>query len=221
MSGIMPKTQYADAVSKQPNTLVELLQCQAEVLGDKCAIADTSGRSLSYSQLDHITQCTAEALQDRGVKPAQRVAVVLPQGLEILLSFLAISRFASFVPLNPDFTEHEFAYFLKATGVTMLLTHAGLPGAAANAAKAQGIAHIQIEGWSHEGLCFTNIAEARQAQRAIPVRSDDEAVMLATSIFLHPCPLPKFASRRTRHCRPSAYMLQTSWNTERGKGEMI
>jgi len=121
MSGIMPKTQYADAVSKQPNTLVELLQCQAEVLGDKCAIADTSVRSLSYSQLDHITQCTAEALQDRGVKPAQRVAVVLPQGLEILLSFLAISRFASFVPLNPDFTEHEFAYFNKKTAANIFV----------------------------------------------------------------------------------------------------
>lgn len=41
--------------------------------------------------------------------------------MEILLGFLSISTFGVFVPLNPDYTESEFSYFLKATGVKSIL----------------------------------------------------------------------------------------------------
>lgn len=176
----MPESLTVRADLDQPQTLVALLQSQARCLGDRVAIADESARSLSYRELDKCSANTAEFLQGMGISPGQRVAVVMPQGMEILLSFLALARFASFAPLNPEYTEAEFAFLLRETGAAALLCHCDLPSPAQLAAAALGIPVIVVRGWSPDALQISTDS-AVHALVDKPVARENEAVLLTTS----------------------------------------
>jgi acyl-CoA synthetase (AMP-forming)/AMP-acid ligase II len=78
---------------------------------------------------------TVAALRDRGIAPDDRVAVVLPNGPELALAFLAISSAAIFAPLNPQYSQVEFAFFLQDLGARVLITEPGFCPAAVQAAE--------------------------------------------------------------------------------------
>ncbi len=78
------------------------------------------GHSATYAQLDAEVSRFARALLARGVQPGDRVTVILPNSLEMVIAFYAISRCgAVLVPLNPAFTDHELAYILGDAGVSL------------------------------------------------------------------------------------------------------
>ncbi|TAK82001.1 MAG: long-chain fatty acid--CoA ligase [Betaproteobacteria bacterium] len=81
-----------------------------------------SGRSLSYAQLDADVSRFARALVVRGVQPGDRVSVILPNSLEMVVAFYAISRCgAVLVPLNPAYTDHELTYILGDAGASVVI----------------------------------------------------------------------------------------------------
>jgi acyl-CoA synthetase (AMP-forming)/AMP-acid ligase II len=90
-------------------------------------------------------QCVAQiertvlALRKRGIAPEDRVAVVLPNGPELAMSFLAISSAAVFAPLNPQYSQVEFAFFLKDLRACALITEPDFCPAAVRAAREAGI----------------------------------------------------------------------------------
>ena len=77
---------------------------------------------------------TVLALRKRGIAPEDRVAVVLPNGPELAMSFLAISSAAAFAPLNPQYSQVEFAFFLKDLRACALITEPDFCPAAVRAA---------------------------------------------------------------------------------------
>jgi len=122
MLEVLPES-HAEHVSNvgEPETLNELFGALAQQCGDSPALIGPNGESTSFQRLQKQIHNGQQTLLGAGIKPRERVAVVLPQGMEILLGFLSISTFGVFVPLNPDYTESEFSYFLKATGVKSIL----------------------------------------------------------------------------------------------------
>ncbi|HWB84097.1 MAG TPA: AMP-binding protein [Bryobacteraceae bacterium] len=82
---------------------------------------------------------TVRALRQRGARPESRVAVVLPNGPELAVSFLAVSAAATFAPLNPQYPVQEFLFYLKDLGANVLITEEGFCPAAETAAAELGL----------------------------------------------------------------------------------
>ena len=76
-----------------------------------------AGHTLTYSELDAQVAAAAGALREKGVRPGDRVALLLPNCPQHVVAFFAILRLgAVVVEYNPRYTAHE---------LTPLLAHHG------------------------------------------------------------------------------------------------
>ncbi len=92
-------------------------------LGDKIAIR-FSHRDLSYSDLQQQIGRSAAALQELGISMGDRVALLLPKGLEFIeLHLAALALGAVVLPLNPGYRPEEVAYFLSDSETHLLVTY--------------------------------------------------------------------------------------------------
>lgn len=81
---------------------------------DHLAVAlPEDGTNTTYKSLVEQIESLAMTLRRSGLEPGQAVAIVLPNGLEFLVSFLAVTR-ARLVaaPLNPSYKADEFRFYL-------------------------------------------------------------------------------------------------------------
>lgn len=114
-----------------PNTLAELLQ--AAPREGTAVILPEAGIRVTYSQLLDQVMTMADALTAAGIKPGDRVATVLPNGLPAIVSFLAASIAGTAAPLNPGYRQDEFSFYLDDTSARILLVP---PDGAPDARKA-------------------------------------------------------------------------------------
>jgi acyl-CoA synthetase (AMP-forming)/AMP-acid ligase II len=91
------------------------------------ALATVDGAVLRYDDVVAVVERLAGQLVALGVEPRDRVAVVVPNGLEAALVALAVACSATAAPLNPAYTPSEFAYFLADLEVRAAITIAGGP----------------------------------------------------------------------------------------------
>jgi fatty-acyl-CoA synthase len=79
-------------------------------------------RRLSYALADREAQALAAALAERGVEVGGRIATILPNCPEAVISLLAAARLgATVVPINPALAFHELQYQLRHAGVTVVI----------------------------------------------------------------------------------------------------
>ena len=105
-------------------------------------IVPEDGEIVSYGQLadrvGHVAGCLALA----GVRRGDRVAFTLPNGPDVVQILLAITALgAAAAPLNPAYTESEYAFYLTDIAPTLLLVPASRPAAAVAAARA---CHVEV-----------------------------------------------------------------------------
>ncbi len=75
------------------------------------------GNTVSYSELERLSTAFASALIGLGVKPGDRVALLLPNAPQIILSLFGIWKAGGIVvPLNPLYTERELEHALCESG---------------------------------------------------------------------------------------------------------
>ncbi len=94
-------------------TIYDLLEIQADQFKDKIAILGVDGINLSYKQLLLQAQYTHRVLQSLGIKQNEPVAIVLPNGPLMALTFLSVSSGAASAPLNPSYTAEEYKFYLS------------------------------------------------------------------------------------------------------------
>jgi long-chain acyl-CoA synthetase len=71
------------------------------------------GSTVSYSELERLSAAFANALIELGVKPGDRVALLLPNTPQIILSIFGTWKAGGIVvPLNPLYTERELEHAL-------------------------------------------------------------------------------------------------------------
>ena len=71
------------------------------------------GSTVSYSELEHLSHAFANVLIDLGVKPGDRVALVVPNTPQLILSIFGTWKAGGIVvPLNPLYTERELEHAL-------------------------------------------------------------------------------------------------------------
>ena len=102
-------------------TLVDYLTDLARDHGARPALL-FKGATLSYGELDLQSNALAAALSALGVRPGDRVAVVLPNCPQFFIAeFGAWKAGAIVVPLNPIYTEREIEAALTSTGATVVV----------------------------------------------------------------------------------------------------
>jgi len=112
--------------------IFSLLELKADKHPGDSALILPGGAVLTYRQMVDYVRSFATSLFVYGVARNSRVAVVLPNGPEMALSFLGITSVATCAPLNPSFSEEEFRFYLSDTGSFCILTNKNPPNAIIN-----------------------------------------------------------------------------------------
>jgi long-chain acyl-CoA synthetase len=115
-------SDVAASVAPYPDTtLVDCLAGLARQHGERPALL-FKGATLSYRALDTLSDTFAAALAARGVRPADRVALLLPNCPQFLIAQFGIWKAGGVVvPLNPIYTERELEAAIAAVGASLIV----------------------------------------------------------------------------------------------------
>ncbi len=144
---------------------------------------------LSFAGLASLVGEICDDLARRGIRRGTAVGIVLPNGPEMAISFLAVSALATAAPLNPAYGEDEFRFYLSDLDVKLLLCGQGMGDAARNAARSLGIPVLDVvvtEGAKAGEFVLSGDAEVAMAGEArldeVELNGpDDFALVLHTS----------------------------------------
>ncbi|MFS8036017.1 AMP-binding protein [Xanthobacter sp. AM11] len=139
-------------------------------------------RPVSYGALAAASNRLAHALCAHGIRPGDRVAILLPQSLEVLVCHLAVYKLGAVaVPLAGAFGVEAIAYRLADSGAKALVTDDAGLAKVAGAAAAPGLL-ICVDGARTGALAFGALLEAA-SDRPLDITSgpDDPALMIYTS----------------------------------------
>ncbi len=132
----------------------------------------------TYAGLDEASARVAALLRGRGLKPGDRVGIMLPNVAEFAVTYYGVLRAgAAVVPMNPLLKAREVAYYLRDSGASLMFGwHAFAAEAAAGAEQAGAEASV-VEPVEFAGLLDSFVPADRVADRD----GDDIAVILYTS----------------------------------------
>ncbi|MBG0817807.1 class I adenylate-forming enzyme family protein [Planomonospora sp. ID82291] len=105
-------------------TIPDALDAAAQAWPDRPALHEIEGekRSLTWSQVRTVTAAVRSGLETAGVRPGDKVGVIVRNQLEFPIAWLAIVEAgAAIVPLNPKYTAREIDFVLGDAGATWLI----------------------------------------------------------------------------------------------------
>ncbi len=135
-------------------------------------------RALTYGDLDDGSARVATLLRERGLKPGDRVGVMLPNVLEFPLAYYGVLRAGGVVvPMNVLLKRREIAFYLEDSGAKLLLAWHGFADEARDGADDAGTELITVEP---EAFAAT-LAGVEPTPELAEVDDSDTAVILYTS----------------------------------------
>jgi len=127
-------------------------------------------RTLDFGELERRSNRMARALAARGLRAGDRLAVQLPNGLELLELFLACLKLgAVFVPVNVLYREREVGHIVADAEPVAIVTTAEAAG---------------VRAWDVAGLAAESEAEPAEAGAArpeVPLDASSPAAIVYTS----------------------------------------
>ena len=157
-------------------TLVDLLEIPEG--GRTALIWPERGIRVNYHSLRRQVATLADTLAGAGIRRADRVATVLPNGLGAAVSFLAAARVGAAAPLNPGYRYDEFRFFLEDTQARALVCPPDGAKEARRAAEELSIPILPLE-MDARGVCHLP-HESHRAHAELP-SPHDVALVLHTS----------------------------------------
>jgi acyl-CoA synthetase (AMP-forming)/AMP-acid ligase II/acyl carrier protein len=160
-----------------------LIAAQAKRTPDAIAIAAPGRASLTYGGLHIHIEETVKTLNAMGVGRNDRVAIVLPNGPEMTVAFLAVASGATSAPLNPAYGANDFDFYLSDLNVKALIIQSGMNSPARTIARAHGISIIELSPvLEAEAGIFTLMGDKRSSvAHSGFAQPDDVALVLHTS----------------------------------------
>jgi oxalate---CoA ligase len=159
-----------------------MLEQNASHFGARAALLSDGDEPLSHQQLRNQVAVTVTALNPLGVGRGDRVAIVLPQGPDLAVTFLAVAAGATAAPLNPAYVEKEFLFYLEDLQARALILPQGSDSPARAAADSLGVPVIElIPGENGVGRFHLSGVSRPLATAAGFAEADDVALVLHTS----------------------------------------
>lgn len=124
------------------STISELLAAGGE---SSVAIAAPDARMLTYAGLCSQVARIVDLLNGFGVGRNERVAIVLPNGPEMAVAFVATAAGATAAPLNPAYRAEEFEFYLSDLRAKALIIELGSQSPAASVAARLGIRVLELK----------------------------------------------------------------------------
>jgi acyl-CoA synthetase (AMP-forming)/AMP-acid ligase II len=141
-------------------------------------VCPDDGRTLTHDSLAEVVARLADGLRRHGVAKGDRVAVVLPNGPEIVELLLAVAALgAAAAPLNPAYTETEYRFYLDDLAPRLLVVPAESAGVARAAAGGLPVAELAITSGHDPELG----GDGAPGDPAADGGADDVALLLHTS----------------------------------------
>ena len=146
---------------------------------DAPAIVTSDGVTMSHDALRAQVRRLAGQLRMAGLGRNDRVAIVLPNGPQMAVAFLAVASCATAAPLNPAYREEEFRFYLDDLGARAMITGpAGAPEALAAAPST--VTRLEMSGVPGAFELLSGGAAIEAAEPAF-AQPDDIALVLHTS----------------------------------------
>src|SRR6476661_6470036 len=132
--------------------LATILPAAAARHGEKTALV-TAARTLSYTELDRLSDAVAGALAGRGVGVGDRVSIYSQNRWEWVVSYHGIVKAGAVVnPINVMLTPEEVAFVLNDCGARAILTSADkAPAIAALSAETPSLESVIVYGDAPNG----------------------------------------------------------------------
>ncbi|WP_354638369.1 long-chain-fatty-acid--CoA ligase [Kitasatospora camelliae] len=157
--------------------LASLLVSSARAHGERTAVRQ-DGTVLTYAALEDASARLAGLLHADGVRPGDRVALVLPNVALFPVAYYAVLRVGAVaVPMNPLLKAREMAFVLRDSGARTVLTAPPLADEVAGAAAETGAGSLIVEASAFDTLLGGIPPLHGVAERA----AADTAVILYTS----------------------------------------
>ena len=150
---------------------------------DSFGVLSLGRKPLTYARLlSHCDRVIAD-LNGAEISRGDRVAVVLPNGPEMAVCFLAVTMGASCAPLNPDYREREFEFYLSDLAPRALIVEEGTDSPAIAVAAALGIRVIRLKAATDDaaGIFTLDLPHSDSSPAPSYGEEGDEALVLHTS----------------------------------------
>ena len=127
-----------------PATLYQIIENWSQTSPHAVALNAPDRAPLTYQKLEQCICTVISTLNGMGIGRNDRVAVALPNGAEMAITFLAVASGATCAPLNPNYREKEFAFYLEDLKPKALILQAGIADAAREVAEAKNIPILEL-----------------------------------------------------------------------------
>jgi long-chain acyl-CoA synthetase len=115
-------SEVPKSVDFEDLTISEFLSRTAKRFPKRCALTFL-GKKISYAELERLANRFANALIKLGVKPGERVGLLLPNVPQIVIAYYGIWRAGAVaVPVNPLYTDREIEHQFNSSGTTSVIT---------------------------------------------------------------------------------------------------
>src|SRR5580692_4869755 len=134
--------------------------------------------ALTYRALDEASARVAGLLHERGLKPGDRVGLMMPNVAEVPVVYYGVLRAGGVVvPMNPLLKGREVAYYLSDSGAGLLFAWHAFADQARAGAEQAGAETIVVDGVGFPDLLATATPDFAVADTS----DEDTAVILYTS----------------------------------------
>lgn len=124
MRGAMTTLQQQSPLDRALS-LSDLFRQIAAIRGNAPAVRD-SGRTLSYHELDLLSDRLAAKLVQAGIRPGDVIGLALERSADIPIAVLStLKARAAYVPLEPTFPAERLRYLVNDAGITLIVGDAG------------------------------------------------------------------------------------------------
>ncbi|MFD3492274.1 long-chain fatty acid--CoA ligase [Streptomyces sp. NPDC058690] len=133
---------------------------------------------LSYRALDQVSARMAGLLRDRGVKPGDQVAIMLPNTPDFAIAYFGVLRAGGIVvPMNPLLKSREVAYYLGDSGARLLFAQPAFADEVRTGAQQVKADAVVVDPGGFDAL----LGPAPLVEEVTERHEDDTAVILYTS----------------------------------------
>jgi oxalate---CoA ligase len=164
-------------------SIAATLKKHAVSFSDQIGILAPGRSALSYDRLWLQIVYVIESLNGMGLGRNDRVAIVLPDGPEMAVAFVAVASGATAAPLNPACLESELVFYLSDLSAKAVIVPSGGGVRARAAAQACGIPVIELsfDAKAAAGVFALSGKPAPSPARGGFAQDEDIALVLHTS----------------------------------------